>query len=161
MITRLKKKDTISVLNFVNTYNDNYMDFYFTFDKERVFLKSNLKLVEKILKYQEVYGIVNKDVEALMIVYKEKGFRPYVKILGEEKYNKDLIKYLKWNFKDELFIKIKERNPLLKELVNTIRNNGSIKYFGKKGFVVIGLRGKEILIKKNKQITKEIKYATH
>jgi hypothetical protein len=157
MIKHLTKKDTIGILNFVNTFNDFYQDCYITKNKDRLFLRNNLKLIEKLLKYQEIYAIVKQDIEGLMIIYREKGYRPYAKILCRTEDNKDLIKYLKWNFLGEIFIKIKEKNSLLKELANTIIINKLPKYIAKEGFSIIGLRGKEILIKKNKQLNKEIR----
>jgi hypothetical protein len=159
MIKKLTTKNSIDVLNFVNTFNDFYTDFFVTINKERIFLRNNLNLIKKILKYQELYAIINHgDAIALMIIYKEKGFRPYAKFLCRTENNKDLIKYLKWNFPGEIFIKIKEKNSLLKELANTVIINKIPKYIPKEGFSIIGLRGKEILIKKNRQINKEIKH---
>ena len=161
MICRLKARDSISILNFVNTYNDFWQDLYITQNKERIFLKNNLKLVEKLLRYHEIYALVDKEVQGIMLVYREKGYRPYVKFLCRTENNKDFIKYLKWNIKSEVFIKIKVKNSLLKELVDTVIIDKLPKYFPKIGFSIIGLRGTEILIKKNREINKEIKHGTY
>jgi hypothetical protein len=70
-----------------------------------------------------------------LIVYKEKGFRPYIKILSENRHaESSLIKYLMFNFSEQdLYIKLKKDNPLAKY----------IKYFG---FVPTGDRGLEVLL---------------
>jgi len=162
MIRRLHSKDSISVLHFVNIFNDFWMEFYVTILKERVFLKNNLKLIEKLLKTQQLYALMEHDeIEGLMLIYRSKGFRPYLKLLCRTENNKDFIKYLKWNISDELFIKAKVNNPILKEFINIVTVRGIIRYFPKEDIkhnsicTIIGLRGKEILIKKNKSIIKE------
>jgi hypothetical protein len=161
MIRRLNQKDAVSVLDFVNTYNDFFQEMFITISKERVFLKGNLKLIEKLLKYQEIHAIEKSGIEGIVLIYREKGYRPYIKILCKSQYNKDIIKYLKWNIKSEVFIKIKVKNSLLKELVDTVIIDKLPKYFPKIGFSIIGLRGTEILIKKNREINKEIKHGTY
>lgn len=109
MIRKLTKKDDINILEFVNRFNDFYQDFYITISKERIFLRNNLKLIQKLLKKQEFYAIEEKEIKGLLLVFKEKGYRPYIKILCRTENNKDLIKYLKWNcLTTDLFIKVKE-----------------------------------------------------
>lgn len=153
MIRKLTKKDDINILEFVNRFNDFYQDFYITISKERIFLRNNLKLIQKLLKKQEFYAIEEKEIKGLLLVFKEKGYRPYIKILCRTENNKDLIKYLKWNcLTTDLFIKVKERNTIINELLNKVQTNNGIKYFGKEGVSIIGLRGKEILCKLNKKL---------
>lgn len=146
MIRKLNYTDTISMYEFILRTKDSYEDFYITTNKSRVFLK-NLKLIEKILKYQDVIAIEELgEIKALLLIYKEKGFRPYVKILAENNnYVYDLMKWLNWNYNCELFIKAKKTNPISKI---------SQKFF----FNFIGDRGSEILLAKQKREIKNDKF---
>jgi hypothetical protein len=133
MIERLNTKNKMDVFEFVQRVIDRYEDFYLTQNKERYFLK-NLSLIEKILEKQEVYGLENNGLKAIMIIVRDKGFRPYVKLLAENsKYAIDMLKFLKWNwFGADLYIKAKKDNPLSQMIIKT-------------GFIKIGDRGKELL----------------
>ena len=139
MIIKLKQKNLYDIYEFVSRVKDTYEDFYITTNKQRVFLK-DLKLIEKILKYQEVIGLEESgEIKGLLIIYREKTFRPYVRILAEKNdYIYDLMKYLNWNFNCELFIKCKKANPVSKI---------AQKFF----FNFIGDRGSEILLVKHKR----------
>jgi hypothetical protein len=145
MVKRLSIKNKIDVYDFLSRINDKYEDFYITKEKERYFLKNNYSLIEKILKYQEIYGLDNKGLKAIMIVVRDKGYRPYVKLLSENsKYTIDFLKFLKWNFfEKDLYFKLKKENPLSNHIKKT-------------GFIMIGDRGKELLFFKKgiKQIYK-------
>lgn len=134
MIQRLKLKNTIDVYEFLSRINDRFEDFYITKEKERYFLKNNWSLIEKILQKQEVYGIFSNSLKAIMIIVRDKGFRPYVKLLAENnKYTIDLLKFLKWNFfEKDLYFKLKKENPLSEQIKKT-------------GFIMIGDRGRELL----------------
>jgi hypothetical protein len=138
MITRLNHKNTTDVYDFLLDTLDKFEDFYITKNKERLFLKNNWKLIRSLLKQQEIYGIFNNRLKGLMIIFKEKGFRSYVKFLSiNNKYNRDLIKYLLWNYAgQEIYCKLKKSNPLFEILK-------------KKVFLPVGDRGQEgLLIKK-------------
>ena len=139
MIRPLNLKDKISVYEFVIRTKDVYSDFYITLNKQRTFL-TDLKLIEKLLKYQDVVALEESgEIKALLLIYKEKGFRPYIKILAEKTdYVYDLMKYINWNYNCELFIKAKKVNPISKI---------SQKFF----FNFIGDRGSEILLAKHKR----------
>ncbi len=134
MITRLKFQNTIDVYEFLSRINDRFEDFYITKEKERYFLKNNWSLIKKVLIKQECYGIFNNGLKAIMIIVRDKGFRPYVKLLAENsKYTIDLLKYLKWNyFGVDLYMKLKKNNPLSQAIIKT-------------GFLKIGDRGLESL----------------
>jgi hypothetical protein len=69
-----------------------------------------------------------------MIIVREKGFRPYVKLLSKNsKYTIDMLKFLKWNFSEiDLYFKLKKENPLTSMIIKT-------------GFIKIGDRGRELL----------------
>ena len=145
MITHLHyKKNLIDVYGFILSCKDEYEDFYVTVGKERKFI-TELNLIKKVLKYQQVFGIFDNGLKALLIIYKEKGFRSYVKILTDRyNYIYDLLNYLDWNFyRPELYLKIKKTNKIGK----------SLSYFDKKkqktvyryGWNFFGSRGEEIL----------------
>jgi len=134
MIERLKRKHKMDIHDFLSKINDKYEDFYFTENKERKFLKNNWSLIEKILIKQEVYGIFNNGLKGLLIIFREKSFRPYVKLLTENsKHNIDFLKFLKWNFFEvDLYMKLKKENPLSEQIRKT-------------GFIKVGDRGREVL----------------
>ena len=147
MIQRLKLQNNTDVFEFIQKVNDRYEDFYLTKNKERHFLKNNWSLINKILRKYEVYGLFQNDLKAIMIIVREKNFRPYVKLLAENsKYTIDLLKFLKWNyFEKDLYFKLKKENPLTSMILKT-------------GFIKIGNRGKELLFLKKglKQLFKII-----
>jgi len=136
MIQKLTIKDRISVYDFIINTKDVYEDMYITENKSRHFLR-NLSLINKILKHQEVYGLFEKELQGILLIYRSKGFRPYIKLLAKSnKYYYDLMMFLKFNFNDkELFAKLKINNPLVEILK-------------RKGFINIGMRGKEVLLHK-------------
>jgi hypothetical protein len=137
MIKKLKIQNKIDVYEFLSRINDRYEDTYITVNKERKFLKKDWSLIEKVLEKQEVYGLFQNGLKAIMIIFKEKGFRPYVKLLAENsKYTIDMLKFLKWNFfEKDLYMKLKKENPLSEQIKKT-------------GFVMIGNRGRELLFYK-------------
>jgi hypothetical protein len=137
VIEKLKQKNLSDLIEFFDRVNDKYQDTYITLNKERIFLKGNWSLIEKILKYQEIYAVIDKEIKGIMIILHEKGFRPYVKLLAENtKFTIDLLKFLKWNFLGQnLFFKLKKENPLSQMILKT-------------GFIKIGDRGAELLFEK-------------
>jgi hypothetical protein len=135
MIGKLTVKNKIDIVSFLLEFNDRFEDFYFTLDKERKFLKNNLSLIEKILSRQECYGYFNNGLKGLLIIYRSKGFRPYLKILTVD-YNatNNLMKFFVWNKNElDIFCKLNTDNPI----VNVIK---------KFGFFIKGNRGKEVLL---------------
>jgi len=134
MVIRLKIRNKIDVYEFLSRVNDYFEDFYITKEKERHFLKNNLLLIEKILQHQECYGIFNNGLKAILIVVRDKGYRPYIKLLAENsKYTIDLLKFLKWTyFEKDLYAKFKKENPLSTMIIKT-------------GFSKVGDRGRELL----------------
>jgi hypothetical protein len=134
VIQKLKIQNKIDIYDFLFRINDRYEDFYLTKNKERKFLKNNWSLIENILEKQEVYGLDSNGLKAIMIIVRDKGFRPYVKLLAENsKYTIDMLKFLKWNyFEVDLYFKLKKENPLSEQIKKT-------------GFIKIGDRGKELL----------------
>lgn len=133
MIHQLSKNNILDVYDFILRVKDESKDFYITENRERIFI-NNIKIIEKLLKKQEIYGIMDGDLKALLIIYREKNFRPYIKILvNENKYAYNLFTYLDWIIgKNEFFIKVKKYNPICKVLQ-------------KKRWQFVGDRGQEIL----------------
>lgn len=144
MISKINYKNKIDVLEAVTRIKDYSKDFYVTINKERKFL-TDLRLIENILNTQEVYASSEKEINGILLIYREKGYRPYVKILAENKDSiRNLIKFLLWNYSEkDLFIKVKKENPVLK--IAQIY-----------GFIFSGDRGSEILLfrKGEKRINK-------
>lgn len=139
MIERLQEKNKLDIFDFVNTTKDVCHDFYVTIEKSRIFLK-DINLIKKVLQKQEIYGVYENGLQGLLMIYREKGFRPYIKILAVNRFFENkLLKYLIWNFADEdLFVKVKKLNGLAKQL---------LRY----GFEFQGDRGEEILLHRKKQ----------
>jgi len=134
MIQRLNLSNQVDVKEFIKNTKDYYSELYVTYKKERIFL-NNEYILEKILKHQEIYGIFEKELNGILVIYREKGYRPYVKILTKDKNSQSkLIKFLMWNLSEkDLYIKLKKENPLSK-------------YIQKFGFLFLGDRGQEILL---------------
>jgi site-specific recombinase XerC len=134
MIQRLTVENKIDVYDFLSRVEDRHQDFYLTEDKSRKFLKNDWSLITKVLLKQEVYGLENNGIKAIMIIVRDKGFRPYVKLLAENsKYTIDMLKFLKWSyFEKDLYFKLKKNNPLSQIIKKT-------------GFIKIGDRGLEDL----------------
>ena len=134
MIERLKPKQSLDFLEFVSRASDIHNDFYITINKVRTFFQ-DLRLIKKVVETQEVYALWEKELKGILIIYREKGFRPYIKILASSvKMQSDLVKYLIWNFSNkDLYIKLKKQNSLVKTLQRY-------------GFIFAGDRGIEILL---------------
>lgn len=134
MIERLTKRNTMDVFDFVKNCKDRFEDFYITQENQRIFL-TDLGFIDKLIGKQEVYSVYDKGIKGLLIIFREKGFRTYIKLLTEtRKSESSLIKYLMMNFSEQdLYIKVKKENGLAKYL----------KYFG---FILTGDRGAEVLL---------------
>jgi hypothetical protein len=140
MITRLNQKNVFDVLSFLSRNSDSCQEMYITKDKQRIFLKNNLKLIKRILEHQECYGWFSSEMFGLLIVYREKEFRPYLKILADTtSVAEDLIKFFNWNNHSEVFVKIKKYNNISRILQSN-------------KFRIMGFRGQEILLKKEKDV---------
>jgi len=137
MIQKLGTKNQVDLLEFFNRVPDRYEDVYITKNKERKFFKGNWILIEKVLEKQEVFGLYNGELKAVLLIIRDKGYRPYVKLLAENsKYTIDMLKFLKWNyFEKDLYFKLKKENPLSRMIAKT-------------GFYKVGDRGRELLFYK-------------
>jgi hypothetical protein len=137
VIYRLKQKNELDLQDFFQTTEDRFQSCFITEDKERKFFRNNISLIKKVLKYQEVYGLFDNGLQGVLLIYRSKGFRPYLKVLTKnDKYIISLLKYFKWNFMDkQVFCKLKKNNPLCDKL-------------SKCGFLKLGDRGSEFLFEK-------------
>ena len=135
MIQRLNKNNVIDLIEFFNRVPDNYEKMYVTINNERKFFKGNWKLIKKILKEQEIYGVYEKGLQSIIIIYREKKFRTYLKILSESRHSESsAIRYTMFNFSEnDIYLKLKKEDPLV----------NYIKYFG---FTQVGPRGQEVLL---------------
>lgn len=141
MIERLSTNKKLEVFEFIKNTPDKFNDFYITINKNRILL-NNLNLLNKILKKQICYGLYNPSLKAMAIIYKEKGYRAYLKLLASDLTSIiDLLIFIGWNHNDELYVKIKRFNPI-KEILQ------------EKGFYIYKNRGREILLKRNKRMEK-------
>jgi hypothetical protein len=137
MIQRLHTKDALSIYDFILNCQDRFEEFYFTKNKDRIFC-NNIKIINKLLKSQEIYALCNPEVKGLLFIYREKTFRPYAKFLAKDSNTEwALVKFFNWNFSEEIYAKLKQDNPLVRRLL-------------KIGFIEKGYRGAEILLYKPK-----------
>lgn len=134
MIQKLNYKFQIDVYDFAKTTNDRFQEFYVTIDRERKFL-TDYSVLKKVLNTQEMYGLYDPELKGLLLIYREKGFRPYIKFLAKDNTTQgNLIKFLIWNFSNtDLYIKVKKTNSLSK-------------FIQRYGFTFAGDRGEEILL---------------
>ena len=143
MIKKLNKKNIWDLVEFLQEFKDYYQDFFITRNKDRIFLNRNTDLIKKLLIKQEIYGNFDNKLNGIVMVYKEKGFRAYLKFIGEIKAINRLLKVLQNNLNGIFYIKLKKDNPIIKSVY---RN----------GFKFSGGRGREILLSKNYFRPKEI-----
>ena len=142
MISKLNYTNAIDVYETLTRINDKFEDFYITKDKTRIFLK-DLKLITKLLNTQNFYALSEKEINGLLLIFQEKGYRTYIHLLAntESSYIK-LMKFMVWNYgKIDLYCKVKRNNPLSKLL---------FKY----DFIFLGNRGNENLLLRKKEIIK-------
>jgi hypothetical protein len=143
MITQIGYKKLFDVVFFTNDVADKFNDFYITQERQRIFIKK-ISVINKILKKQEVYGQFNSSLDGIILIYKQKNFRPYIKILAKnEKVEADLLRFLVWNFgNQDLFIKVKKQNSISR----------IAQWYG---FSFMGSRGNEILLMRKRQEIKK------
>jgi len=139
MIKKLKSSNFIDVKEFIDRVNDNNKDFYFTNERNRLFLQNNDKLIKKLLKKYECFGCFEGDLQSMIVIFAEKGFRIYLKVLGKiSNREADLIKFILWKIGNkDLYIKLKKSNPLVNKITNQ--------------FTIVGNRGTEVLLYRQKK----------
>jgi len=138
VIKKLSPKNVNDVYYFVLKTNDKFFDFYITINKERVFL-NNINTIRRLLKNQKIYALYDGEIKGLLLIFIEKGFRRYLRILTNDRnVTWALCRFFSWNFFDETYAKLKVGNPILRSLQ-------------KIGFIEKGNRGKEILLYRPRQ----------
>lgn len=158
MIRKLKMSDRLNFLDFCSQ-REKYSDFYITKDNKRLFL-SDLKTCNKVfndcLKRNDKCLIKEKDgsIDGLLLIngYADKHYRKYMKLYSYDKQTiDDLIKTITWTFPTDLYVKVKNENPILEVLLGTriynliFKKNSRDSFIGY-GFRLIGRRGKEALL---------------
>lgn len=161
MIRRLKTKDEINFVFFCNM-KDKFKDFYITKDNQRLFLNDHkvcrrvfndcLKRGDQCLIKEE------KDtIKGLLMVngYADKFSRKYMKVYTHNNEMSDhLIRSITQDFPSDLYIKVKNNNPITEVLIGTrvynliFKQNSKSDFFGY-GFRLLGRRGyqgKELLL---------------
>jgi len=147
VIRRLTPKNLYDVYEFILRTKDQYQDFYITINNERIFL-NNIKVIKKLLKNQKLYALYNKEITGILLIYYQKGFRPYFKLLTNDRNDSwALCRFFMWNFFDEIYAKLKNNNPLTQYLLRVNKRTG----ISIMGFVSKSSRGDEILLYRPKQ----------
>lgn len=158
MIRKIKSKDKLNFLFFCNKV-DKYSDFYITQSNRRLFLNDKKvchQVFNDCLKRGDKCFIkeIRNTIKGVLIVngYADKFHRKYMKILANNKETIDhLVKVVTWEFPTDLYIKIKNDNPIVEILLGTrvynliFKQNSKDNFLGY-GFRLIGRRGKEILL---------------
>lgn len=139
---QLKREEEFQISCLLEEITDIFGDFYITRDNIRIFIRENKELFFDSFKkgnrivFNDEYGI------AFIDGYADNVKRKYLKVLArDEKSANKLIVRINSEVKEELYCKIKKKNPLLKVLKNN-------------GFRFKGDRGEEVLM------VKEIKYVS-
>lgn len=137
--SKLSKKDSKKIDLFISDLTDDFREFYITHNNIRLYIQSNKELLSKSVEKGN-YLIYDTEEKGLLLVtgYSDNFKRKYIKILAENNeiiYN--LLQMLIMNVKEDLFIKVNKRNPIIKILREF-------------GFVFQGGRGKQILMKRSK-----------
>lgn len=130
----LNKKEEKELISILEDLKDFYTDFYITKDNMRLFLKDNPELINDCLKNGDKIAYCEDGI--LLIYGLKSDYRNYVKILSKNaKTVKKLIQVIDWHLSEDLFVKVKKKNPI----VNTLKGLG---------FEFSGSRGREILLKR-------------
>lgn len=129
----LAKKEEAVIFSLLNELSDPYSDFYFTQNNIRLFIKENFDIILKCLKQGDKIAFNDCGI-AIVVGYSDKAQRKYLKILTRDLNDVgSLVKKIYWHVKSDLFVKIKENNPLKDVLLQN-------------GFRFLGGRGKEVLL---------------
>jgi len=124
-------------------------DFYFTHDNQRIYIKSIAEVKQFIKNSHKIFLSEDErtDYNGLIAIVKSIGgdtIRYYVKMVApSDKIADRLLTVLLWNVKNELYVKINKRSRFLKTFYN-------------KGFIFVGGRGIQVLLKKPKEIIHEL-----
>jgi hypothetical protein len=141
MIERINQNKFVDVADFIKDYNI-YHDIYITKNNNRIYFENDIDLLKATLKNQECYGLYAEGFHGFFMIIKEKNFRTYLKITADcEKSAIDLIRYFSWTYSEEIYAKLKRRNPFTYLLQES-------------GFTAVAERERELLLFRPKQETK-------
>lgn len=136
--TGVSNKDKKEITSILSELTDAFSDFYLTKKNLRLSIKENLLTLFDGLKKGDKIAF-DKNAIGVVVGYSDNAPRKYLKILAKDnKGVEGLIKIISWNIKDDLWIKIKKNNPMLKILE-------------KNYFKFHGSRGRELLLVKRKK----------
>lgn len=158
MIRKIKRKDYLNFQDFCNK-KDKHSDFYITQNNKRLFLTDkNIcnNIFNNCLKKNDICLIKEENgiFKGVLIItgYVDTFFRKYMKIhCYDKKTINDLIQVVTWDFPTDLYIKVKNNNPIIELLLGTriynlILKKESLDSFKGFGFRLIGKRGQEVLL---------------
>jgi len=133
------------LLEFLNEYSD--MDFYYTENNNRIYITDSASLKKLFRNCHVIYTKKEKgDYVGIILIWKSIGggiTRYYVKVVSKtSQIAKDLLTVLLWNCSLELYTKIRKDSKFLS-------------VFKSKNFKFIGIRGIQILLKRDKSIIKK------
>lgn len=156
MLRLLKSSDKNNFIYFCQQ-RDIYSDFYITKDNKRLFL-TDIKVAKNVfndcMKHGEkcIIKEENNEIKAVLLIvgYKDKSVRKYLKILAKSKKDvKDLGAFLIWqNLPANVFIKVRKNNIHIVKYDEKTKRYKPSYAFRRVGFQVIAVREKEVLLKK-------------
>ena len=113
---KLSKKDMDAIESTLLELNDTYSDYYITKNNLRLSIKENLLTLFDGLKRGDKIAF-DENAIGVIVGYSDNAPRKYLKILAkDDKSIEALIKIISWNIKEDLWVKIKKNNPMLKVL---------------------------------------------
>jgi len=137
---RWNKRRNPGIIDFIS----NRGNLYFTKDNKRHSIKTLNDL--KILNSESCFAIqkdIGGEIKGLLFVWKSNYTevpRNYIKIEYDSTRDvDDLLMVLNWNFKNEVYVKLAKKSPLINS-------------FRKKGFKFCHARGDEILLYRGKNL---------
>jgi hypothetical protein len=132
----LSKKEANQIFSLLQEVKDPFCDAFITKQNLRLMIQDNFEVFKSCLKLGDKIAF-DADGLAAVIGYSDNAPRKYLKILVKDlEHVPALVKTLYWNVKTDIFVKVKNNNPL-KDML--LRN----------GFNFIGGRGKEVLLVHN------------
>jgi len=159
MIRPIKSKDLKNFVYYCQN-RDSYSDFYVTKDNKRLFL-NNIAIAKQVftncLKYNNKCFIKeeNNEIKAVLLIigYKDKFPRKYIKVLSRSKHDfQDLFAYLQWQNLKDLFIKVRNTNKNFVKYDEKTKRYKPSYILRKSGFSIIAVRDREVLLKKENKI---------
>jgi len=152
--SQLSEKEEKIIETLISDISDIYRDFYVTKNNLRLYIRENIHILFDCLKYGDKIVYSNEDGLAIVTGYSDNSNRKYLKILAKsEKSVERLLKVLLWNVKCDLWIKLKQNNPL----INILTSKDDYKGNNLK-FIIKGYRGKEVLLLKSNKFNKDNSY---